>query len=294
MAEIGYWGRTLLGVSIAGIFAATLSLLVRLYVRRCLTKNLDISDLFMGLGLFAVTYTTREAAAFSGVGHDVSDLPQPIRRRAALLFWLDQILWVLAQVFVKLAITILLSRILGSMSGIRATTIGLIIFTIAWGISSVLAVIFQCWPVQRFWIQGDEGTCISGQIALYTAMGSLSLAEDIALLILPTVVVWRLRLISRLKIQLTVLFSVGTLVCIFSFLRLLEFDNYATRNLTRSGSLETIWTLLELVLAISCASVIAMPPLFRLCVGSCPLASCLRKSFLAFSSRSSDFVRSLR
>ncbi|KAJ6012562.1 hypothetical protein N7522_002917 [Penicillium canescens] len=212
MAEIGYWGRTLLGVSIAGIFAATLSLLVRLYVRRCLTKNLDISDLFMGLGLFAVTYTTREAAAFSGVGHDVSDLPQPIRRRAALLFWLDQILWVLAQVFVKLAITILLSRILGSMSGIRATTIGLIIFTIAWGISSVLAVIFQCWPVQRFWIQGDEGTCISGQIALYTAMGSLSLAEDIALLILPTVVVWRLRLISRLKIQLTVLFSVGTLL----------------------------------------------------------------------------------
>ena len=54
MAEIGYWGRMLLGVSIAGIFVATLSFLVRLYVRRCLTKNLDISDLFMGLGLFAV------------------------------------------------------------------------------------------------------------------------------------------------------------------------------------------------------------------------------------------------
>ncbi|OGE47249.1 hypothetical protein PENARI_c053G12429 [Penicillium arizonense] len=279
MAEIGYWGRTLLGVSIAGIFVATLSLLVRF--------------LLPFTGSQTITYTTREAA-FSGVGHDVSDLPRPIRRRAALLFWLDQIFWVLAQVFVKLAITILLSRILGSMSGIRATTAGLIIFTIAWGISSVLAVIFQCWPVQHFWIQGDEGTCISGQIALYTAMGSLSLAEDIALLILPTVVVWRLRLIARLKIQLTVLFSVGTLVCIFSFLRLLEFDNYATRNLTRSGSLETIWTLLELVLAISCASVVAMPPLFRLCVGSCPLASCLRKSFLAFSSRSSDFVRSLR
>ncbi|KAJ6012584.1 hypothetical protein N7522_002939 [Penicillium canescens] len=155
MAEIGYWGRMLLGVSITGIFVATLSF---------------------------------------------------------LLFWLDQTFWVLAQVFVKLAITTLLSRILGSMSGIRATTVGLIIFTIAWGVSSFFAVVFQCWPVQHFWIQGEDGTCISGQNALYTAIGSLSLAEDVALLILPTVVIWRLRLIARLKIQLTILFSVGTLL----------------------------------------------------------------------------------
>lgn len=54
MAELGYWGWTLLGVSIAGIFVATLSFLARLYVRRFLTRNLDVSDLFMGLGLFAV------------------------------------------------------------------------------------------------------------------------------------------------------------------------------------------------------------------------------------------------
>jgi hypothetical protein len=54
MDDLGYWGRTLLGVSIAGIFMATLSFLARLYSRRMLARKLDVSDLFMGLGLFAV------------------------------------------------------------------------------------------------------------------------------------------------------------------------------------------------------------------------------------------------
>jgi hypothetical protein len=54
MAELGYWGRTLLGVTTAGIVVATISFLVRLYTRRLLARKLDISDIYMGLGLFAV------------------------------------------------------------------------------------------------------------------------------------------------------------------------------------------------------------------------------------------------
>jgi hypothetical protein len=97
------------------------------------------------------------------------------------------------------------------MRRIRAITTGLIVFTIVWGIGSIIAIVFQCWPVQYFWTKSVEGTCISGQMSLYMAMGSLSLVEDVALLLLPIVVVWRLQLIPRQKIQLTLLFSVGTL-----------------------------------------------------------------------------------
>ena len=58
MAELGYWGRTLLGVSIPSMFLATLSFILRLYVRRWLTRNLDNSDLLMTIGLLAVHAST--------------------------------------------------------------------------------------------------------------------------------------------------------------------------------------------------------------------------------------------
>lgn len=76
---------------------------------------------------------------------------------------------------------------------------------------NILSLIFQCWPVQYFWIKSIDGTCIGGQLSLYMATGSLSLVEDVTLLILPLIIAWRLTLTVRRIIQLTVLFSVSAL-----------------------------------------------------------------------------------
>lgn len=53
MAELAYWARKLLGVSIASIFVATSSFFLRFYVQRWLTRNFDSSDLHMTFGLLA-------------------------------------------------------------------------------------------------------------------------------------------------------------------------------------------------------------------------------------------------
>jgi prepilin signal peptidase PulO-like enzyme (type II secretory pathway) len=82
-------------------------------------------------------------------------------------------------------------------------------------------------------------------------MGSLALAEDVVLLIIPIVIVWRMKLVRAEKVRITVLFAFGGLyvllnlsfldlrdmliedrVCIFGILRVVELVHYQEENLT--------------------------------------------------------------
>ncbi|KAJ6086590.1 hypothetical protein N7467_005504 [Penicillium canescens] len=71
----------------------------------------------------------------------------------------------------------------------------------------------------------------------------------------------------REKIELTVLFLIGCLVCIFSILRLLQLKNYLTDNLIYSSGMSLIWAVLELDMAIICGSLLLVNPLFHCCMG---------------------------
>ncbi|KAL5356088.1 hypothetical protein BJX96DRAFT_162178 [Aspergillus floccosus] len=190
-----------------------------------------------------------------------------------LAFWIIQKFWPLSQLCVKVSIIILLRQLLGIFRRIRLATTILLVFTVAWSITAIVADTLQCLPVRYFWIKSIDGYCISGQAALFISIGALSLLEDIVLVVLPVAVVWRLKLARPQKIQITLLFSAGVITCVFSLLRLVEFPNYKTGNLTQSGIIETIWTLLELFLAIMCASVALMRPAVQLCIRSCGCSS---------------------
>ena len=60
--------------------------------------------------------------------------------------------------------------------------------------------------------------------------------------------------------------------------------------MTVSGSLETIWTQLELDLAIACASVVLMRPLLQRCFEAFRLPDCLRRKLPSSSAPSSGFM----
>ncbi|KAJ5998164.1 hypothetical protein N7499_005457 [Penicillium canescens] len=249
-----YWRTVLAVVPIVGAVVATVFFLLRLYSRLLLKKNLDTGDILMSLGLFisyGVTICTM-LAAFSGVGNDIWGLQLKYHGRVIMLFWLTQTFWALSQIFIKLSVTLLLRSLLASVRKWEITTTALFIYTIAWGIAAILVNIFQCWPPQHFWLPtSTHGACINGQTAFFMSIGALSLIQDVVLLLLPVAVVWRLRLPIRQKVQITVAFSIGGLVCVFSLLRLVAFKNYIKNNATSSGSKEALWTLLELNLAFS-------------------------------------------
>jgi hypothetical protein len=142
-----------------------------------------------------------------------------------------------------------------------------IIFTIAWTISAVVGNAFQCLPPRYFWTRtrsSMDGHCRSSdeQRAFSFTIGSLSLAEDLALLVVPMTMVWRLQLARAKKIRVVILFGLGGLygcppvrpyfcalhtiqrvcsgftngshyrVCIISILRLIELIHFQTDNIT--------------------------------------------------------------
>ncbi|BCS26978.1 uncharacterized protein APUU_60026A [Aspergillus puulaauensis] len=266
MANLDHWSTVLVVVPIVGISVATLFFFLRLVSRRLSQQRLDIGDLFMGLGLlfcYAVSLSTI-IAAFSGKGQDVWSLDErsSTSSRRTLLFWLTQTFWPVSQTFVKLSIIMLLRQLVGRVPRWPALLAILIVFSISWGITAFFGNIFQCSPPEYFWrAPYIRGSCMRGQMTFYMVIGTLSLFEDVVLLLLPISIVWRLRMGIQQKLQVTGLFCLGGLVCIFSLLRVIAFHNYLTKTASSSGSKEALWTVLELDVAIICSSLVLMRPL---------------------------------
>ena len=65
---------------------------------------------------------------------------------------------------------------------------------VAWWLASVLAIIFICHPVQFFWDKTiPGGHCGSDSGILYGVAGP-NIATDIAVLVLPLPMIWRLQM----------------------------------------------------------------------------------------------------
>lgn len=88
--------------------------------------------------------------------------------------------------------------------------IAAIVIVGCWGLSQVLVGIFMCRPVQGFWDQSVEATCIPNFPQFYiNAAGNI--ITDIAVLVLPLPVINRLNLAKPQKILLLGIFSLGFL-----------------------------------------------------------------------------------
>lgn len=103
----------------------------------------------------------------------------------------------------------LIRRILSIVGSWQQVTTGLIVFTIAWGITNVVGNALQCLPPRYFWLRTIEGRCPDNQEAFAITMGSLALAEDFVLLVIPIANVWQMMLTWTEKIRITMLFGLG-------------------------------------------------------------------------------------
>lgn len=95
-------------------------------------------------------------------------------------------------------------------------------FVVAWGITFVMAGIFQCKPVHYFWNKWDglhEGRCVNID-AITVTHAAISIALDVWILAIP---MWQLRTLRmhwKKKVGVALMFCVGTFVTIVSILRL--------------------------------------------------------------------------
>ena len=96
----------------------------------------------------------------------------------------------------------------------------------------IVTSIFQCRPVSRVWDPTVNEKCIDIDKVLIV-MGSLNVLTDALLLCLPLPQLWRLQMRRRTKLQLTGIFSIGSL----SVNPLRKFYTVLTSDFGTQGSL---------------------------------------------------------
>ncbi|GFG13385.1 hypothetical protein IFM5058_06420 [Aspergillus udagawae] len=260
-----YWKDVLTIVPIVGASVATVTYLLRLYSRRLTAAGFFLEDILMGIGLILSYCATAFVVetAFNGVGVPLKSLPHDERYRIQFGSWMIQKFWAPSMAFVKISIVVFLKRLLGAVRVYAIISNCLIAFIAVWALTAVLVNTFQCTPVQYYYDKTLKGHCMKGQVQFFQTMGSIALIEDVIILCLPIPIVWRLQITFRQKIALTVIFSLGGLVCIFSLMRLIEFRHFVVTDLASSSAKESIWTCLELDVAIICGCLPLLKPLVQ-------------------------------
>ncbi|KAJ5996107.1 hypothetical protein N7499_007578 [Penicillium canescens] len=260
-----YWKNVLTIVPIIGAAVATIIYLLRLYCRRMKALGLLLEDYLMGAGLIISYCATAFVidTAFNGVGLPVASLPKHERLRIQFGSWMIQKFWAPSMAFVKISIVVFIKRLFGSIRAYTIISYCLIAFIALWAVTALLVNTFQCIPVQYYYDKDLDGHCMKGQVQFFQTMGSIALIEDIIILCLPLPVFWNLKINIRQKIALMIVFSLGGLVCIFSLMRLIEFRNFQVTDLASSSAKESIWTCLELDVAIICGSLPLLNPLVQ-------------------------------
>jgi len=128
----------------------------------------------------------------------------------------------------------------------------------------VFVLIFQCTPVQEYWVMAMSPTrhCIdAGRLSTMTS--ALSFGTDIFILVMPIKYLIALRISTREELQLIVLMSLGSFTCIASIMRFKAIrEVYNSTDATWNGFDLSIWSSFEYHLAIITACIPTIKPLW--------------------------------
>ncbi|KAL8896774.1 MAG: hypothetical protein Q9192_002918 [Flavoplaca navasiana] len=140
----------------------------------------------------------------------------------------------------------------------------------AWMIQQILASLVLCRPISINWDASVNGTC--GNVAANCLAGAgINTLTDILILILPMPIIWRLHVPLRNKLILSLIFGLGSLICMISIIRLKALLSYTTAPMMlppfnsdgpRTNSMSILYTVLESCLGVICACLIIMKPIF--------------------------------
>ena len=164
--------------------------------------------------------------------------------------------------FAKLSILFFFRRLF-PVRGMRIATAIVGSFVAAYGLSTLLVVIFQCTPVHKAWQLDAPGRCID--VMLWSQYLSVpNIALDVALLILPLPQVWRLHTGLAQKMGLTAAFTLGGFNMVAGAVRMsMFFTRYlGTDPYTAAVPLHA-WSILEAASAVVAACLPSLYPFFR-------------------------------
>ncbi|OHW95677.1 integral membrane protein [Colletotrichum incanum] len=187
-------------------------------------------------------------------------LQSRVPRRGASSFYADETLYVrnlvytVLQAAVKLSIILFLRRIFPSQTFRRIAQAIEIILLLHGTLFTILFTV-QCIPVRSIWDRTiTDRQCLNLQAVGYSS-GGLAMAEDIAILLLPIPHVWQLKISLPRRLAVITLFSVGSLACVTSAIRIKYLVEYSTTFDETWDHVDiVVWSFIEQSVAMLCAS----------------------------------------
>ncbi|KAI1117372.1 hypothetical protein F5Y14DRAFT_448310 [Nemania sp. NC0429] len=258
-----------IGEIIASLVLATIVGLCRLYSRVFCTKKVKLEDY---IALAAFPFFIAGTWELTKIPHETGFFVHQWNLRVYELegflhtYILSTTLYCVSLLLMKIAILLEWSHIFIGTPQRNAfwwICYGMMILSTGLYVATIIAITFACSPRERTWRRYLPGTCININ-AFNIIIASLHLAFDAVMLLLPQTVIWRLNLVKKHKIGISVVFLVGVLACVWAAGRVV-----AAHRLTHSqdSSYEysnyILWGLAEVATAelVFCAP--AFPVLFR-------------------------------
>ncbi|KAJ8070660.1 hypothetical protein OCU04_001031 [Sclerotinia nivalis] len=179
---------------------------------------------------------------------------EPIQSNSYLVFskclWVAQFLSVPAAGFNKLSVLFLYRRIfIGKV--FSAITICMIVIVSIWNVSFFLANLLDCIPINLNWrpAVGTSGFCIN-ILTMFWAILISDILTDAIILTLPWYQIWKLKMSTARKLQISAIFLLGGLVVGAGIVRcILSVGGVASQNsdfdYTYSRSPAVYWTIIH-------------------------------------------------
>ncbi|KAF3388811.1 hypothetical protein F1880_003651 [Penicillium rolfsii] len=248
-------GRSALAVSIVFTSLATALVLVRMYTRAVLVKQMGGDDyaILIALAFSWAFFGLFVGEVYHGMGEHYALIPPAIYKMQMLCFWASVPIYQTSLIATKMSILLQYRRVFSTPRMRLACNLlmGLLAVYGTWTIVSAWA---NCVPLEKFWNPNVPGFCFDKK-ALWFSNSAIHILTDILILIYPMPVLKSLQLPKRQKLALMAVFALGAFVLITSVLRLrslLVISNSTDPTYDNVGAAE--WSAIECNVAIICAS----------------------------------------
>ncbi|KAK3316402.1 hypothetical protein B0H66DRAFT_604697 [Apodospora peruviana] len=164
----------------------------------------------------------------------------------------------------KSSILLLYRRLFSIQRWFRVTTLALIVYIWLWALSEWLVAIVQCIPVEYQWNKKIPGGHCINQLAYFRWICLPNMLHDVAVLLIPTPIIWKLQTGLRQKMALSVVFVLGSFGCVASLIRMYYFFNMDAFSDKTWASIQLMaWTVAEPGVILICACLPALWPLLQ-------------------------------
>ncbi|KAI1389371.1 uncharacterized protein F4822DRAFT_198577 [Hypoxylon trugodes] len=252
--------RLTVGIVITCLAFSILSFGLRIYARSASAAKLWWDDYWMCLPmLICIAMSTNDFVGLVyGSGQHQADLDEETVIKFMKNLYIYEIFWSIGVFSVKVGILLFYWRVFHTKS-FRISAIGVGCFSLMIFISNFFSFALQCTPVASFW-EGKIEDCID-QNTFYSASAIINVIGDVAVLVLPLPVVWKLNTSRSKKWSLSFLFLLGAFVCVASIFRIIGVYEIDPTDFTFSNVSGGLWSTVEVEIGFICANLPAVRPI---------------------------------